>query len=313
MSEREKRYLIEETKETEFKMRDKINVDCEETFGVEVEFEGVKLNTIKYGRNWDVKIDDTVTRSVDGYKVGGEASSPILNDTEECWRDVEHLCSYLSKKGATVTSEVGGHIHIGSQALKNDPNNIRKLLKSWELFEPIIYSFSSGKDTCLRAAAKIHAKNISPILSRVRNSKNGYGSYRSYYDWLNFFKKYKLVKVCGINFSNYRGCEKDVGNTIEIRCPNGTIDPVIWQNNINFFIKFMERCSRDNFDEEYIDYLLRLKNDLDFNSNVNFDSVIELVDLVFDNRLDKLMFLKQYLKLFSKDEQENKNRTSYSV
>ena len=75
----------------------------------------------------------------------------------------------------------------------------------------------------------------------------------------------------------------------------------------------MERCSRDNFDEEYIDYLLRLKNDLDFNSNVNFDSVIELVDLVFDNRLDKLMFLKQYLKLFSKDEQENKNRTSYSV
>lgn len=298
MNKKEKRELVLEARESDFKMRNIIGVDQSETFGIEIEFEDVKLNNIKYGRHWDIKKDDTVTDYVDGYEVGGEASSPILKDTIECWNDIEHICDYLLKKGAVVTSNTGGHIHIGSQVLKNDPNNIRKLLKSWELFEPIIYSFSSGKYKHVRHGVSVQAKPLAPTLNRIRNNKSSYNNYRTYCDWLNFFKKYNIMKFCGINFANYIGNEEDIGNTIEIRCPNGTIDPVIWQNNVNFFIKFFESCASDNFDEKYIDYLLCGSN---YTEKNDFGLIMELIDLIFTNRVDKIMFLKQYMKLFDKE------------
>lgn len=302
MSFGEKKDLILEARESDFKMRNIIGVDQSETFGVEVEFEDVKLNSIKYGRHWDVKKDDTVTTCVDGYEVGGEVSSPILKDTNECWNDIEHICNYLLKKGAVITSNAGGHIHIGSQVLKDNPNNIRKLLKSWELFEPIIYSFSSGKDKRLRTSVTVQAKPIAPILNRIRNNKSSYNNYRTYRDWLNFFKKYNLMKFYGVNFANYMGNEEDVGNTIEIRCPNGTIDPVIWQNNVNFFIKFFESCASDNFDEEYIDYLLfQEKYSSSYIEKDYFELTMELIDLIFTDKVDKIMFLKQYMKSFDKE------------
>ncbi len=307
MSDCEKKELVEEAREIDFKMRDKIGIDQCETFGIEIEFENVQLNTIKYGRHWDIKKDDTVTTYIDGYEVGGEVSSPILKDTVECWNDIEHMCNYLLKKGAYITSNSGGHIHVGSQILEDDPNNIRKLLKFWELFEPVIYSFSSGKDKCLRKSIINQANSISPILNRIRNNKGGYNKYKTHYDWFNFFKKYNLLKFCGINFSNYKGSEEDFGNTIEIRCPNGTIDPVIWQNNVNFFTKFFESCTSNNFDEEYVDYLLDGK-DYGYISQNEFELTMKLIDLIFKNRLDKIMFLKQYLKLFNKENEYVKNK-----
>lgn len=302
MSNKEQRELVLEAQESDFKMRNKINIDDSETFGIEIEFEDVKLNTIKYGRHWDVKKDDTVTTCVGGYEVGGEVSSPILKDTPECWSDISHMCNYLLKKGALITPNAGGHIHIGSQVLKDDPNNIRKLLKLWELFEPIIYSFSSGKDKKLREGINVQAKTISPMLNRIRNSKSSYNSYETYRDWLNFFRKYNIKKFNGVNFSNYCGYEENIGNTIEIRCPNGTIDPAIWQNNVNFFLKFFEYCTVNSFDEEYIDYLLKQK-DYSLSGSDEFESVMELVDLIFKNRADKIMFLKQYMKLFDKEKE----------
>ena len=303
MSDDEKRELVLEARESDFKMRNKIGLDENETFGIEIEFENVKLNTIKYGRHWDVKKDDTVTAYVCGNEVGGEVSSPILKDKKECWNDIERMCNYLLKKEAIITPSAGGHIHIGSQVLKDDPNNIRKLLKSWELFEPVIYSFSSGRDKCLRKCVNIQAKAVAPTLRRIRNNKKSYNDYRTYCDWIWFFKKYRLMKFSGINFSNYTGSEEDVGNTIEIRCPNGTIDPTIWQNNINFFIKFFESCTDNNFDEDYIDYLLGPKKVLSYIDTNDFELAMELVDLVFKDRIDKIMFLKQYLKFFNKEKE----------
>lgn len=297
---------IDELNETKFKLRNKIDISTKYTFGIEIEFENTELNNIKYGKKWDVKEDDTTTIKIDGASIGGEVSSPILRDTEKCWKDVEHICNYLKNKGALVTPKTGGHIHIGSQILKDDPNNIRKLLKQWELFEHIIYTFSSGRDKQLRSGSKIQAKKISSKLKRIRTSKNSYNKYQTYFDWYNFFKSFQLSRFEGLNFKNYKGNEEDLKNTIEVRCPNGTIDPIIWQNNINFFIKFFEYCSSDNFDEEYIDYLLDNKSLVEYGdvyTIMDIDSAVELVDLIFENRLDKIMFLKQYLKIFEKGKQ----------
>lgn len=316
MNDKRLKEYLDEANETAFIMRNKINIDSKNTFGIEVEFENVNLDTIKYGKKWQVKEDDTITEKINGSSIGGEVSSPILRDNEECWKDIEHICHYLSKKGAMATFATGGHIHIGSQVLKNDPNNIRKLLKQWELFEHIIYSFSSGRDNNLRSGVKAQAKKISPKLKRVRNTKYGYSKYQTYYDWHKFFRDFQLSKFEGLNFKNYKDCEEDYENTIEIRCPNGTIDPVIWQNNVNFFIKFFEHCCDENFDEEYIDYLLGKKESIEYGNIYNMmdvENALNLVDLIFKDRIDKIMFLKQYLKIFDNNKQKqyekNKNHS----
>lgn len=307
MENRKLKEYIAEVNDTDFSMRNQINIDSNDTFGIEVEFENVSLSDIKYSRMWFVKTDDTVTIKENGKSIGGEVSSPVLKDNEECWREIEHVCNYLSKKGAIATPATGGHIHIGSQVLKNDPNNIRKLLKEWELFEPIIYSFSSGNNQKIRSSVNKQAQKISAKLSRIRTSKNGYNRYKTYYDWCKFFRDYNFGKFGGINFKNYKGYERDHGNTIEIRCPNGTIDPVIWQNNINFFIKFLEYATTDEFDEEYIDYLLQNKDPIDYGNiydMIDVNGAIELADLIFKDRVDKIMFLKQYLKIFDGNKQK---------
>lgn len=306
MNKVETKDLLADASNSEFIFRDKIDIDTKETFGLEIEFEDVKLNDIKYSRHWDIKKDDTVTNYIGGYEVGGEAASPILKDTIECWKDVNHMCSYLIKKGANATEKTGAHIHIGSQILGDDPNNIRKFLKEWELFEDAIYQFSYGKDNLARKQINSQAYHVSKTLYKIRNSKSGYNSYKTYYDWLNFFKKYKLIKFSGVNFSNYKGSDEDIGNTVEIRCPNGTVDAVIWQNNINFFTKFLSYASSNRYDEEYIDYLLKNKN-LD-NSYVSIETALNLADMVFENRTDKIMFLKQCLKLFDNNKEYVKKK-----
>lgn len=316
MNDKRLKEYIKEAKETAFIMRDRINIDSKNTFGIEVEFENVNLDTIKYGKKWQVKEDNTTTKKINGSSIGGEVSSPILRDNEECWKDIEHVCHYLSKKGAVATFATGGHIHIGAQVLKDDPNNIRKLLKQWELFEDIIYSFSSGRDKELRSSVAVQAKKISPKLKRIRYTKYGYSKYQTFYDWYRFLKKFQLDKFDGLNFKNYKDCKEDYNNTIEIRCPNGTIDSVIWQNNINFFIKFFEHCCGENFDEEYIDYLLYKKETIESENAYDMFHVedsLKLVDLIFKERIDKIMFLKQYLKIFDNDKQKqytkNKNHS----
>ena len=57
-----------------------------------------------------------------------------------------------------------------------------------------------------------------------------------------------------INYLSFR--DFSVNNTIEVRRPNGTVEEVIWQNNINVILKMILKIKNNSFDIEYIDYLL---------------------------------------------------------
>ena len=37
--------------------------------------------------------------------------------------------------------------------------------------------------------------------------------------------------------------------TIEFRCPNGTLNEVIWQNNLNLFVHLLLYAKSNDFDE----------------------------------------------------------------
>ena len=104
-----------------------------------------------------------------------------------------------------------------------------------------------------------------------------------------------------INLSNasYLG-EEYVNNTFEYRAPNGTLDPVIWQNNLNIIVKMMKYCNSDNFNLELVENrisknIMNLSN-YKYYRSIDIDGLLEFADLIFDNNLDKIYFLRQYLK-----------------
>ena len=90
--------------------------------------------------------------------------------------------------------------------------------------------------------------------------------------------------------------------TIEFRSPNGTFNPIIWQNNVNLLVHLFMYAKSDKFNEDKI--MKRMKMMLEDNvsskiykySRIYNGQAIELADMIFDNNLDKIYFLRQYVK-----------------
>lgn len=292
-----------------FKLQPTIGLDNMYTFGIEIEFTEAPLDDIKNIGDWQLKDEINITEPRRNRMYGGELISPILKDDVDNWKDVTSKCKKLVKYGARVSDFTGGHIHIGSQIVGEDPNNIRRFLKLWELFENIIYYFSYGYDDKAREAIDVYADAIGNKFKKIRKTKHGYEQFKSFYDWIQYFKKLQVITGEGISFKKFRSNEEDIGNTIEIRCPNGTLDPIIWQNNINFFTRLLLSSHEDKCDEELLDYLLRKKEKHEYELS-NFDKTdlkkaILLSDMIYDDEVHKLLFLKQYLKLFTPEENKN--------
>jgi len=91
-------------------------------------------------------------------------------------------------------------------------------------------------------------------------------------------------------------------NTLEFRSPNGTIDPVIWQNNLNMLVNLLLYCKSNDFNNDVIDKrhdkYKEKYNSLYWYNEIYIDQALELCDLIFTNNLDKINFLRQYLKSF---------------
>ncbi len=101
-------------------------------------------------------------------------------------------------------------------------------------------------------------------------------------------------------------------NTIEFRSPNGTLDNIIWQNNVNFFFKLLIYARSINYNDDLIEkrHLTNLDkyNELKWYDEIFLGHALELCDMIFTNNLDKICFLKQYLKSF----EVRKNTKDYS-
>lgn len=291
-----------------FKLQPTIGLDKKYTFGIEIEFESAPLDSITDIENWKLIDEVFISKSIDNKVCGGELISPIFVDNEETWIDISNKCKKLNMNGATTSNYTGGHIHIGSQILGEDSNSVKNFLNMWELFENIIYHFAYGYSDKDRLGIGFYANPIGKKIMTTRTSKDGFNKFKNYYHWINYFKQDKFQKRGGVSFKNFKGINAEDGNTIEIRCPNGTLDPIIWQNNINFFTRLLLAASSNNFDLELIEYLLKKKprNEYELKNfkKENLDMAFVLCDMIYDNDIDKLIFLKQYLKIFTEEEKE---------
>lgn len=282
---------IEDIKQELIEYRNKLNINNELTFGIEIEYKKAWDKKINHqikkqldNKEWFAKYDGTVSIRIWKQLFGGEINSPILTNTQENWENIEIICNILKNNKAYINYQCGGHIHIGSYILNNDLEQYLKLIKLWFMYEPIIYRFAYGEYRKGRSGIKLYAKSQQNNMKRILDEE------KMYLDIKTLLENLKVSRNYGINFLN----ANEGKNTIEFRCQNSTLEPIIWQNNINFFSHLLEATKTVQIDEEKLKYKLN-QNNQNFN-NIEIEEAIELANIIFTEEIDKLYFLRQYIK-----------------
>ena len=286
-------YLIE--------YRKRINLEQYITIGLEIEFEHESKKIIE-NQIEDIFLNNPDWKMKEEYSLqrGGEIISPILRDTEENWEDLKIICSLMDNFQARESDKCGSHIHVGSQTLGKQKQSWMNFIKLWAIYENIIFRFAYGEYLNGRPKITTYAYPISAELLdcyKVLSQKRA--------TLLEILCAINKDKYQAVNFRNVIGtdCDKMIDyNTIEFRCPNGTLDPAIWQNNANFFIRLLLYSKSNKYNKDIIqrrERIIRDKiNDLHWYNEIYLEQALELCDMIFTNNLDKLNFLKQYLKSF---------------
>ena len=279
-------------------LRDKLGFSDSVTFGLELEFEKAcrrrieeRLEETGLYTEWDVKGDGSLDN-------GAEINSPVLVDEEINWIALSKVCDIV-KEHAIIGKNSGGHIHVGTHVLGTKTESWLNFIKLWSVYENIIFRFLYGDSLTHRASLERYAPPISKCL---------WGKYQFLKRMGNMYIGHLIYELPqerygAINFSNTVNPSRfSTGNTIEFRCPNGTLEPVIWQNNVNLLINILNYSKSSNFDDDTINKRREINQDkyseLGWYNQIYLVQALELADMLFDSNLDKVYFLRQYLKSF---------------
>lgn len=303
LSHNELNDLLEYLKTYKLQYKNKVNLPENLTFGIEIEGVGSHFDNFKdkiYAEDWDVKEEFTL------FAKGAEVVSPILRNNEESWQNIEYICNLLRLNGIYVNDRCAGQIHYGHDGLIDEaPEKLLNIFKLWAAYEPIIYKYAAGNFANWRCGIWDLAKpNADYIKKVVKNIGDNLYNYKTMLLLLRKDRQYYGLNI--ENLSNYLMANKsNAKNTIEVRVPDGTLNPIIWQNNIRFFGSLFTCATKANFDNEKIKQLINKlpfnlcdnygKNDFSFYGETNLQLAIELADTIFTDENDKYSFLAQYL------------------
>ena len=294
---KDKKALLKFLKNYYIEYKSSLDLDEKMTFGIEIEcFVSGKSQQL-YEHNKPTSFSLCKEKSVH-YKYGWEFKSPILKDDTASWSEIKNTCEYL-KSFCKTNEHCGGHIHFGASIFDDNCKYLMNLVYLWMAYEDIIFRFGNGETLNTRYDANLYAN---PVTNRFKNLMFFKGVPTDTYTFLRLFKS--RMHNASLNFYNYflyYTHETDDKNTIEIRSPNGTLEEVIWQNNIHFFGRLIQAAMRDDLDLLNLYFLISGNNYSDSDifrdyDHVNLDKALELADLIYDNNSDKLDFLKQYIK-----------------
>lgn len=298
------RELLELVKNFNYEYLDSVNLPNNLHFGIEIEFERGMQNAIKtymineYNavetkksdyKKWNISNDASLYN-------GMELSSPILTDEKNTWIEIKDICEMLNRSKAVATHRTGAHVHFNFSYLKDNYKNLIRLIELYTVYENILIKFGYGHTGKPRQNLFTYAKPIGQEIKSkllcIMESKN----WNDLCIWMPYHK-HSSINFKNINWENI---ENDNKNTIEFRSANGTVDYSIWQNLVNTYGHLIKSCTNLTFDDEFIKYKIKTfyyKNchDEQFYNKVYLREALELVDTIFDNDYDKLMFLKNYI------------------
>lgn len=279
-------------------LKNRLGLEQNITFGLEIEFEHAmyervneQINTFLHG-TWKTKHDNSLDN-------GAEINSPILRDTNEAWKDLNKVCQIITSLGS-IDTKSGGHIHIGAHVLGNKRDAWLNFIKLWSVYENIIYRFAYGNRLTARPTMLKYAEPMTKDFWRYYEQlKAENASYESIISRLSY------RRMQAVNFENVsrNNCNQFLTkNTIEFRCPNGSMDPAIWQNNVNLFVNLLLYSKSNNYNDDIITSRHNINDNkcsnLKWYNEIYLEQALELCDILFNNNFDKVYFLKQYLKSF---------------
>ena len=301
MPRKDLEWLLIKLRDYQIKRRSTLNVDKRFSFGVEIEFCDILLlyveKRFKESENlkkWLNVYDKSCSYKADNYIIGGEVDTDILHDTKKDWDTLKEALTILKELKAHITDKNGLHVHVGSQIFGTDIKNVIRFIKVWCIFEHVIFRFSYGKSKYERSSILSFAHPI------AQETALKYQFMPYMLDYLEEPMFLHLNKNCALNFLNYSHLteKEERNNTIEIRCANGTLSLATIQNTVNFYLKLMQYVTSPTYDEERINSIFKKLKPKDFTSyHIPYiKDALLLCDLIFDNNLDKINFLKQYIK-----------------
>ena len=96
----------------------------------------------------------------------------------------------------------------------------------------------------------------------------------------------------------YKGFEED--NLLEVRMPNATFRIQTLQTWISLFTHFFDRAGENVYFYEKYAPIMKKLNYLPLETKeynlCNYEKALELADIAFEKEIDKLNFLKQYIR-----------------
>ena len=287
--------------------RNTLNLDDNVTFGIEIEYERMPRILVK--RYLNKNLEKWISKEDESLSFGGEVNSPILHDRNKDWHEVKKICTFLKKFKVITTSNAGGHIHIGAHILGDDFNNWRKFIKTYAVYEDVLFRFLYGDKISPRTFINKYAHPISDTIFWKIDEINNAEDLFELRNALPIESRRQSLNLTNVKFYKLDR-EIRIKNTVEFRCPNSTVEEIIWQNNINALAKLMLAATSPNFDEEYLDYKI-LKGEVPRNRNrytyneIMLKKVLEFTDLIFEDNINKIYFLRQYIKNFEEIEDTN--------
>jgi len=288
--------------------RDVLNLSNNVTFGGELEYEGINKVKVDYYFNEEWKLRKWISAREGPENKGGEIKTPICVDKKKTWLEIKKVFLWLKKNDMETLNNCAGHIHVGAHILGDDVDKWRLFIKLFAIYENVIFRFSYGEKINARESIDLYSKKLRDYLFSKMHLVDSF----SYYEDFEYLcdGRNKSFNLCNVKWKTINN--KADKNTIEFRCPNMTSEEVIWQNNVNFFTKLLLAPSKNLVDEDFLDYKLndleqKNYNDVSLYNDVCLKDSLELVDLVFNNNLDKIYFLRQYIKNF----EDNYNVSSY--
>ena len=277
-------------------LRDCLNIDKNSTFGIEIECESADKSTIKSKLNEKIKNNTWIVKKETSVNNGAEINSPILSDKIETWRTLKKVCD-IAKEHSFSGDCCGGHIHMGAHMLKNDVYVWKNFIDFWATYENIIFRFLYGDYLNARETMNAYSKPLKNYFDENRNRFKNYNLIHQVQQLFPFNRNY------AINMSNLKDLKRCLNkNTIEFRCPNGTFNPIIWQNNINLIYNIIKYVNNCNYDYDIVEKrrleINKLGLSLDLYNQIFLQQSLEFCDLIFERNIDKIYFLRQYLKSF---------------
>ncbi len=229
--------------------RNSLGFSSDVTFGVEVEADCddcVPIITqdvldLNLTNNWEIVPEKSITNGI-------EARGAILKDSKSDWEDLKKICLAISKHGY-INNDCGGHVHLGAHIIGDSKESWLNFIRLWSAYENVIYRFCYGEYLSQRSRilgfakpmASTFLEDINKIIDEDKNVID------------------LITQVChgtkgqSVNFKNViTPSTFGKKNTIEFRCPNGSLNPIIWQNNINLFVHLLEYAKSDRFNNDII-------------------------------------------------------------